>query len=129
VTDPDAQTAAERSARYARRGPAVALSRKITALHVLAGTIRKPDLCEDCQARAPLECHHLDYAQPLLVAFLCKPCHSARHRTTNRLAPPAGPAELPSGHPDRKAVRTMADQLAAELSRLESLLSQARPLN
>lgn len=36
--------------------------------------------CHCCQHRAPLEAHHVDYNHPLLVIWLCKSCHAARHK-------------------------------------------------
>ena len=32
-----------------------------------------------CSARRALEAHHVDYAKPLEVKFLCKRCHAAHH--------------------------------------------------
>lgn len=34
-----------------------------------------PELCERCKQPKRLERHHPDYSQPLLVEWLCKPCH------------------------------------------------------
>lgn len=35
-----------------------------------------PALCEGCNQEKKLEKHHPDYSQPLLVMWLCKPCHA-----------------------------------------------------
>lgn len=34
-----------------------------------------PELCESCGEAKRLERHHPDYSQPLLIQWLCKPCH------------------------------------------------------
>lgn len=34
-----------------------------------------PERCEGCGAVKPLDKHHPDYSKPLLVLWLCKPCH------------------------------------------------------
>ena len=41
--------------------------------------VTKPDSCAKCDAVARLDAHHHDYAQPLNVAWLCRPCHKAWH--------------------------------------------------
>ena len=53
-----------RSARYA------------AALAKLLGLIERPQCCEWCRRRrTTLERHHWDYAQPLVVTYLCRDCH------------------------------------------------------
>lgn len=37
--------------------------------------LQAPELCEGCGQPRKLEKHHPDYSRPLLVAWLCKPCH------------------------------------------------------
>ncbi len=44
-----------------------------------------PQPCEDCQSEKAQK-HHPDYSRPLLVVWLCRPCHLARHRALD-LAP------------------------------------------
>lgn len=37
-----------------------------------------PKNCEQCGVKSSrIERHHLDYSQPLLIQWLCKPCHAA----------------------------------------------------
>lgn len=49
----------------------------------LAQTLPMPEWCDDCGERPPQQRHHHDYSKPLDVAFLCKPCHRARHRAND----------------------------------------------
>lgn len=43
------------------------------------GLLHRNDDCEDCGAPT-CDCHHLDYSNPLAVVWLCRECHSYRHR-------------------------------------------------
>jgi hypothetical protein len=39
------------------------------------GHRQPPSACERCDQPKRLERHHPDYGQPLLIQWLCKPCH------------------------------------------------------
>ena len=41
------------------------------------GFEKKP--CERCGSEYKVEKHHPEYSKPLLVIFLCRPCHKAEH--------------------------------------------------
>lgn len=44
--------------------------------HVQAGNITRPAECEECgAANCKIEGAHFDYSQPLVVRWLCVPCH------------------------------------------------------
>ena len=48
---------------------------------VFSGRIRKPNRCQNCRARKPLEGHHHHgYARWDLVRWLCRTCHTKEHR-------------------------------------------------
>ncbi len=54
------------------------------------GDIEKGIVCADCGAKeVKLDGHHQDYARPLEVVWLCRPCHSRRHgkMTSDRTVP------------------------------------------
>lgn len=55
-------------------------SRNISRTAVKNGKLKKPSCCEICKEVHPLTIHHLDYAQPLNVQFLCSTCHGKQHR-------------------------------------------------
>lgn len=44
-----------------------------------------PQCCEGCGQDKALEKHHPDYSKPLLVVWLCKPCHSIADKIRRRL--------------------------------------------
>jgi hypothetical protein len=44
-----------------------------------------PELCEGCNKPVRLEKHHPDYSKPLLVVWLCKPCHAIADKIRRRL--------------------------------------------
>ena len=44
---------------------------------VRAGKLARVTVCEGCgRIPARIEKHHPDYSQPLLIMWLCKPCHA-----------------------------------------------------
>ncbi len=54
----------------------------------MSGRLDKPALCASCQQVRKVQMHHPDYAQPLLVEWLCKPCHAFADKS-RRLREPA----------------------------------------
>lgn len=49
------------------------------------GKLQKPALCEGCGLDRKLQKHHHDYSKPLLVVWLCKPCHAIADKIRRRL--------------------------------------------
>lgn len=47
--------------------------------------LEPPSLCEGCGLDKKLEKHHPDYSKPLLVVWLCKPCHAIADKIRRRL--------------------------------------------
>lgn len=47
--------------------------------------IERPALCEGCGLRKRLDKHHPDYSKPLLVVWLCKPCHAIADKIRRKL--------------------------------------------
>jgi len=69
---------AEMNRAYCRRYPRKTLVRHVTHLLRRIGFIARPRVCADCGGPATQH-HHPDYAMPLWVVPLCRPCHMARH--------------------------------------------------
>lgn len=44
------------------------------------GRLERPDRCQACSTAGKVEAHHFDYAKPLDVVWLCKPCHADADR-------------------------------------------------
>ena len=44
-----------------------------------------PIACEGCGLAKPLNKHHHDYSRPLVVVWLCKPCHVIADKIRRRL--------------------------------------------
>jgi hypothetical protein len=66
-----------------------------------AGTYKRrnkliPQPCAHCGEEA--EMHHPDYAQPLKVEWLCRPCHLALHKTLAANIPYVAPTLAGSVH-------------------------------
>lgn len=54
---------------------------------VRKGLIKRAECCEVCDKRGPVDAHHMDYAKPLDVVWLCEACHGESHRKGHMLAP------------------------------------------
>jgi len=52
---------------------------------IINGTIVRKDECEKCGSTIMIEAHHEDYSKPLDILWLCKKCHSNRHKELNEL--------------------------------------------
>jgi hypothetical protein len=95
----DAMTIEEKRAKAARRDPVKRMlsqqrarkrqearnadkikARKAVQHALRAGKLVRPHRCEGCGLRKKVEAHHPDYKKPLIVKWLCSPCHKQRHR-------------------------------------------------
>lgn len=54
-------------------------ARGLVSSAVKGGRLVRPAVCDRCSAPGRIEAHHTDYARPLAVTWLCRPCHRARH--------------------------------------------------
>jgi hypothetical protein len=52
---------------------------------VREGKLERKTLCEGCGLPKRLEKHHPDYSRPLLVVWLCKPCHAIADKIRRKL--------------------------------------------
>lgn len=90
-----------------------ARARKLVSAAIAAGTLTRPDACEQCgqaperDGRHPLDAHHVTYSRPLDVTWLCASCHRLAHPRR----PPAD-AEL-------RANPARSDRLIASLTGVE----------
>ena len=52
-----------------------------TRRYVRTGKLTRPESCPRCAGKGVrVDAHHEDYARPLEVEWLCRPCHLWRHR-------------------------------------------------
>ena len=69
-----------RTRAWRERYPEKWAAHKAVKRALAAGTLQKPSSCEDCGVEGlRIEAHHDDYSQPLVVRWVCKPCHLVRH--------------------------------------------------
>jgi hypothetical protein len=61
--------------RTKARNPDKRRARLVVAMRIYRGTLIRPTKCERCGIECKPEAHHHDYAKPLDVEWLCKPCH------------------------------------------------------
>ena len=65
-----------RSKRHKQKYPEKVRARNVIAHSIASGKIVRPGACEWCSAPdVPIEASHSDYARPLDVEWLCRPCH------------------------------------------------------
>ena len=68
-------------AEYAqKRDPVRIAARNELNRAVSRGDIIRPDNCEQCGNQETLQGHHEDYSRPLEAIWLCRECHSIKHR-------------------------------------------------
>lgn len=53
-------------------------ARSYAGVYLRRGKLNKPAVCGRCAGPNP-QMHHPDYAEPLLVEWLCRSCHLAVH--------------------------------------------------
>ena len=65
--------------KYIRDNPIKYGARTIVGNAVRDGRLDKPSCCEICSERTRIHGHHDDYAQPMVVRWLCAACHHQWH--------------------------------------------------
>lgn len=70
---------AQRTMDQRRNFPDRIKARKALAYAVKTRKVLKPNRCEHCQKEVAVQGHHEDYAQPLIVQWLCARCHKLHH--------------------------------------------------
>jgi hypothetical protein len=78
-------------ARWQQRNPYKVAAARMLKATLKRGTVVRPSTCQAHGCNAPAEHgHHGDYARPLDVVHLCRPCHeSTHHQGPQRLKPGA----------------------------------------
>jgi hypothetical protein len=61
-------------------------ARYLTSVAIKGGDVERKHECEVCGSR-PAHCHHIDYADPLRVMWLCPRCHMQTHSSFGKPAP------------------------------------------
>lgn len=59
--------------------------RSETTQAIRAGKLVRPTLCDVCGCADEIEAHHEDYSNPLLIWWLCPPCHRTADRARRAL--------------------------------------------
>jgi hypothetical protein len=80
-----------------------------------AGRLRPPLRCQECTNVARLESHHDDYTQPLLVRWLCRPCHRLADQAMRRPAVEFRQKKRARAHRRTAAKRRASRRRAAHL--------------
>ena len=70
---------AARVRRWRERNPERDRAHSLVAYALKTGRLTRPANCTTCGAAGAVQAHHEDYARPLDVAWLCRPCHLALH--------------------------------------------------
>ena len=72
---------AELERGYRKEKPLEFKARKAVYYAVKRKKLDKPEECQMCNKKKPLEAHHKDYNKPLDVIWVCKECHGGIHLT------------------------------------------------
>jgi ribosomal protein S27AE len=64
--------------KAARQRAAKTLCRQETKKALWRGKLVRKEACERCGAAQPVT-HHVNYAEPLNILWLCRKCHAAEH--------------------------------------------------
>ncbi len=59
-------------------------ARRVFHRALKAGTLVRPSVCSKCGSEKMIEGHHLDYARPLEIEWLCRKCHRGLGHTQDR---------------------------------------------
>lgn len=68
------------SENYKKRYPLKVKANHFVAYAIECGNLIKPSVCSECKSESKLEGHHDDYTKPLVIRWLCIPCHKQWHR-------------------------------------------------
>lgn len=71
--------------RFKRANPEKVRAHRIVAASLRARIIARPEHCECCGRATRIDAHHHDYAQPLVVQWLCRKCHAARDKVRREI--------------------------------------------
>lgn len=71
---------AQRARRFRDEYPRKYAAHSAVSNALRAGRLVKAKSCEQCGSERALHGHHDDYAQPLVVRWLCAVCHSQWHQ-------------------------------------------------
>ena len=68
-----------RQRRWQKENPDKAKCHSIFHSAVASGKVVRPPVCSRCGVPCVPHGHHSNYAEPLLVVWLCPPCHGKEH--------------------------------------------------
>lgn len=75
-----ARQTSEYQRNYRNEFPMKYAAHRLVSNSIRDGRLSKPDRCEECNKfHDHIHGHHDDYALPLVVRWLCPPCHKAWH--------------------------------------------------
>ncbi len=80
IANPEKFRARERAASRRRVVDERVLARRAVHAALRSGHLIRPMSCERCGCTRKMTAHHPDYSRPLVVMWLCHPCHSKEHR-------------------------------------------------
>ena len=79
-TDKGKEVRKKRSEQYVKNYPLRTAARTIVAYEISKKTLVRPLFCSTCNEAGKIHAHHVDYTKPLLISWLCEPCHKRWHR-------------------------------------------------
>ena len=71
---------AEVVSEWKKRNPQKSAAHTLVLWAIRTGVLKRSKFCEECGLIGKVEGHHEDYLKPLELNWLCKLCHSKKHR-------------------------------------------------
>ena len=65
--------------KYSIKNPEKVKAHRMINHLIRKGEMKRSEFCEKCEIEAKTHAHHSDYNLPLMVMFLCSPCHKKAH--------------------------------------------------
>jgi hypothetical protein len=68
------------SSNWKKRNPEKSAAHSLVCWAVKSGLIKREEKCQECGKECKTQAHHLDYAKPIDVQWICRVCHGEKHR-------------------------------------------------
>jgi len=68
------------TSEWKKKNPQKSAAHALVCWATKTGILKRSDVCEECGIKCKTQGHHEDYMKPMDVIWVCKDCHSKKHR-------------------------------------------------